>query len=206
MGLREGHVGDTLDIGQEGADREYHPVVVEDHIDHVGQHAAYPVTGGLFSLDDTMSGPTHIISHFLLFLVAQLPSEKMVDLIDRQSAHPRERPGHDFRIAVLSHDIGMNMTAVDNKELSQQSPEAGCGEDRTRPDHPEAANRLATCVITSTGLVVITSTAPGACLRMAGIISLSMVALSTARSSRDWPGCLLLPAATMTTELPVRSG
>ena len=66
--------------------------------------------------------------------------------------------------------------------------------------------RVATWVMTSTGLVAMTSTASGAAARICGTTSWNTAALRSSSSSRVSPGRWLTPAAMITAPAPARSG
>jgi hypothetical protein len=108
---------------------------VYNYVDNVGEGASNPVIGRSLSRDNVVAGMPDNVRDQLLPMIIKLLAKEFTYLADGQSSNTCQGPGHYLRVAMLAQDIGMDMTAFNIQETSQQCPETGCIEDSSRPDY-----------------------------------------------------------------------
>src|SRR6516165_7660423 len=104
--------GDILDADHvlhwrsHGQDRA---LVMEDHVHNAGQGAADTVVGGVLSANDRVCRAAYFPINVLADRFGKMDAAEAGEFFQGHSANRRQRPGEDFRIAMFTNHVSMDM-------------------------------------------------------------------------------------------------
>jgi len=115
----DGHVLHPGDLGRGRANGHDRPPVAQDIARDPRQGAAHAIIGGPLALNNLIGGAAHSLVDGRALLAGQFVAAQGHKIAQRHVADVGQRPHQHLGVAVLAHDVGVDVGRIDADGLTQ---------------------------------------------------------------------------------------